>query len=311
VSAITDVPAATPDTLSPRLTPAEAAALAEQYGLKEMGRRPPLGDYVKDTWRRRSFITVLATSKAYAKNQRSYLGQLWTVLNPTLNAAVYVLIFGIILNASRGLENAIAYITVGVFTFRFIDQAIIASARVIDSNIGLVRSHRFPRAVLPASSVLTGTTLFVPSMLVMLAFAVGSGYMPDRGDVPITWRWLLLPVVVALITLFDIGLAFFFARLGSGSPDLANVLPFMTRFLMYGSGVMFSIEHYIHTEWLANLLKHQPVAEYLTLMRMCVLHEPSIPFDWWVFVWCLGWAVLTLGLGLVFFWRREETYGRD
>src|SRR5580765_1551173 len=226
-----------------------------------MGVRPPLGEYVRDVWSRKAFIGVLATAKAYAKNQATYLGQLWAVLNPTLNAFVYVLIFGIILHANRGLDNAPAYIMVGVFTFRFIDQALLAGATVIDSNLGLVRSHRFPRAVLPASIVLTGTTLFIPTVAVMCALAYSCGYLPGDGSVPVKWTWLLVPIAIVLMTVFDIGLAFFMARLGAGSPDLANVLPFLNRFLMYGSGVMFSIEHYVKSPTLANILEHQPIAE--------------------------------------------------
>jgi teichoic acid transport system permease protein len=59
------------------------------------------------------------------------------------------------------------------------------------------------------------------------------------------------------------------------------------------------------------VLEHQPIAEYLRLVRMCVLSEPSIPFDWAAWLWCAGWAALTLVGGFVFFWAREETYGRD
>jgi teichoic acid transport system permease protein len=290
----------------------DLAEIAAAHGLAEVGIRPHLGTYLRDLWSRREFIGVLATSKAYAKNQGSYLGQLWTAVNPTLNALIYTAIFGFMLGTRRGLENVVAFIIVGVFTFRLTEQSISAGARAIDGNITLVRSLQFPRAVLPLSVTLTGLALFVPTAVVMLAFSFGAGFLPGMGAVPVTWSWLLVPLAVALLTVFNTGVALFMARLASGAPDLVNVLPFVTRLVMYGSGVLFSIEHYVaRPAWLLAILEHQPVAVYLRLVRMCLLDEPSIPFDGTVWIWAAGWALVALAVGFFFFWRAEERYGRD
>jgi teichoic acid transport system permease protein len=290
----------------------EAAELAAAYGLDEVGVRPGLRSYVRDLWARREFIGVLATSKAYAKHQGSYLGQLWTAVNPTLNAVIYTIIFGFMLGTRRGLENVVAFIIVGVFTFRLTEQAISTGARAIDGNITLVRSLRFPRAVLPLSSTLTALTLFLPTVVVMLAFSFAAGFLPGMGRVPLTWAWLLVPLAVALLTVFNAGLSLFMARLASGVPDLVNVLPFITRLIMYASGVLFSIEHYVaRPSWLLAILEYQPVAVYLRLVRMCLLDEPSIPHDPTVWVWAAGWAAVAFVVGFLFFWGAEERYGRD
>src|SRR5699024_1578907 len=96
--------------------------------------------YAKDLWARRSFIKVLALSKAYAENQNTYLGQLWTLLSPLMNAAVYVIIFGFILQVGReGIENTIAFIVCGVFMFRFFERSVMAGAHSINKNLNLVR----------------------------------------------------------------------------------------------------------------------------------------------------------------------------
>lgn len=82
----------------------------------------------------------LALSRAYVENQHSYLGQLWSVLTPTLNATVYVIIFGLILQAGRGLDNTIAFIVIGTFLYRFFNESVSSGARAVTRNMNLVRS---------------------------------------------------------------------------------------------------------------------------------------------------------------------------
>src|SRR5699024_281766 len=86
--------------LAPRLTSAESEQLAARSGLVEMGVRPPLGRYAAQVWQRRSFIWNLSASRAYSRNQGSYLGQAWAVLRPILDAGEYVIIFGFLLHSS-------------------------------------------------------------------------------------------------------------------------------------------------------------------------------------------------------------------
>ncbi len=125
--------------------PADVERAVAENDLSQMGIRPGLREYVRDLWNRRSFIRVLATSKASAQNQNTYLGQLWALLSPTLNAAVYVIIFGFVLQIGRaGIENTIAFIVVGVFMFRFFERSVMAGSHSLNKNMNLIRSVQFP-----------------------------------------------------------------------------------------------------------------------------------------------------------------------
>lgn len=299
------------------LSSAEARALAEKYGLAEAGVRPGILTYIKQLWSRRDFIRVFSTSKAYAKHQGSYLGQMWAALNPTLNAIIYTLIFGVILGADRGLENVVAFIVIGVFVFRLVDNAISTGARAIDGNMQLVRSLRFPRAVLPLASVITSLTLFIPVVGVMCVFTLGSGYLPLDvvKPIPLTWHWLEILPALALVTILNTGISLLMARFAYGKPDLMQVLPFITRLLMYGSGVLFPIAHYVDGEdqvsvVVRSILDYQPVAVMLRLFRMIMMDDKGIPYDPWLWAWAGGWSLLFLVVGFVYFWAAEERYGR-
>ncbi|GAB3590553.1 ABC transporter permease [Angustibacter peucedani] len=280
----------------------DAAELARRYGLTQMGVRPGLVDYVRKLWQFRYFIRTLATSKAYARNQGSYLGQLWSVLTPLINATVYYFIFGVLLGTRGGIENFPAFLVVGVFLYRFSTSSINAGARCLTQNMSLVRSLHFPRAVLPAATVLTELTTLAPALFVMVLIVLVTGEAPR-------WEWLLLPVAVAMHWLWNTGLAFMMARVTTRIPDLTNLLPFALRILMYVSGVFFSVDHYVGHGALGKVMTYQPLAVYLQLARSCLLEQ--FPIVWSMWLVGLGWAVLFVLVGFLLFWRAEESYGRD
>lgn len=290
-------------TLEPALArQASAAELAAAHGLVLVGGRPPLGDYLRRTWQRRHFARELARAKAYAVHQNSYLGQLWTVLTPLLWAGVYLVVFGVMLGTSRGVGNYVGFLLVGVFLFRFLSSAMSSGATAVVAHRQLVSTLQFPRALLPAAVVTAELLALVPALLVLLAL------LPLTGETP-SWRWLLLPAAVLLQWLFGAGVAFVLARLVSQVRDVAKLIPFVLRALLYASGVFFSIETYGGSGWAGWALQHQPVALYLSLSRSCLLADVPLSAEQWL--WGAGWAVAAAGAGLWFFWRGEEHYGRD
>ncbi|MGP5375641.1 ABC transporter permease [Brachybacterium alimentarium] len=285
---------------------------AHENGLEPIGVRPHLMPYIKDLWSRRSFIKVMAVSKAYAENQNTYLGQLWTLFSPMMNAAVYVVIFGFILQVGRaGIENTIAFIVCGVFMFRFFERSVMAGAHSINKNLNLVRSVKFPRAVLPIAGVLTELTILGPAIVVMALISYLSGFLPIAGKVTIDWYWLLTIPAIGLMWIFSTGCAFLVARWVALAPDLDNIIPHVMRVLMYASGVIFSIDRYLGQFSWGWIAQYQPVAVYLYLVRSCLLDEPAYPQSLFMWLLGIGWAVVFAVVGFVVFWRGEERYGRD
>ncbi|MEU6084180.1 ABC transporter permease [Streptomyces sp. NPDC047108] len=287
------------------LSPAE---LADKYGLSVSGARPSLGAYVRQLWGRRHFILAFSQAKLTAQYSQAKLGQLWQVATPLLNALVYFLIFGLILEADRGMSMNvyIPFLVTGVFVFTFTQSSVMAGVRAISGNLGLVRALHFPRASLPISFALQQLQQLLFSMIVLVVVAVAFGSYPAMS-------WLLILPVLALQFLFNMGLAMVMARMGSKTPDLAQLMPFVMRTWMYASGVMFSIPLMLEDKpaWIADVLQWNPAAIYMDLMRFALIDgygsENLPPHVWAV---ALGWAVLVAIGGFVYFWKAEERYGR-
>lgn len=287
------------------LTPAE---LARKYGLSVSGARPSLGGYVRELWGRRHFIMAFSRAKLVAQYSEAKLGQIWQVATPLLNALVYYLIFGLILKAGRGMPKGayIPFLVIGIFVFSFTQSSLMAGVRAIPGNLGLVRALHFPRASLPISFSLQQLGQLLYSMIVVLVIVVAFGFYPRPA-------WLLVIPTLALQFVFNTGLALIFGRMGSKTPDLAQLMPFITRTWMYASGVMFSISEMLkgRPHWIAEVLQWNPAAIYMDLIRFSLIDSYGphhLPPHVWGFA--VGWAVV-IGLGgFVYFWKAEERYGR-
>ncbi|GGO94808.1 ABC transporter permease [Wenjunlia tyrosinilytica] len=285
------------------LSPAE---LAEKYGLAVSGARPGLIAYVGQLWQRRHFITAYSTAKVSAQFTKARLGQLWQVMTPLLNAAVYYLIFGLLLNTSKNVPNFIPFLVTGVFIFTFTQSSVLSGVRAISGNLGLVRALHFPRASLPIAVTLMQLQQLLISMGVLLAIVLGFGQVP-------TWSWLLAVPALLLQSIFNAGLAMVFARLGSNMTDLAQLMPFILRTWMYMSGVMYSMSDKLSgaPDFVRVLLQLNPAAVYIDLMRFALIDTftaSQLPPHVWALA--VGWALLAGVGGFVYFWKAEEQYGR-
>jgi len=287
-----------------------SAELAAKYGLSVSGARPSLIEYVRQLWGRRHFIMAFSQAKLTAQYSQAKLGQLWQVATPLLNAAVYFFIFGLLLDAKRGIPSDVyvPFLVTGVFVFTFTQSSVLAGVRAISGNLGLVRALHFPRASLPISFSLQQLQQLLFSMVVLVAVMLAFGSYPD-------WSWLLIGPALLLQFVFNTGLALIFARMGSKTPDLAQLMPFVLRTWMYASGVMFSIPAMLADKdvpgWLPDLLQWNPAAVYMDLVRFAMIDEYDStylpPHIWAVGI---GWALLIGVAGFIYFWKAEERYGR-
>jgi teichoic acid transport system permease protein len=282
------------------------AELAARYGLAVSGARPGLGEYLRQLWARRHFISAFARATVNAQYTTARLGQLWQIMTPLLNAAVYYLIFGLLLGTDRGIDNFIAFLVTGIFIFTFTQTSVLAGTKSISGHLGLVRALHFPRASLPIAVTLVQLQQLMMSMLVLFAIILMTGEVP-------TWSWLLALPALLLQCVFNAGLAMIVARLGSRLTDLSQLMPFILRTWMYMSGVMYSINHFAAAAPYAVkfLLDVNPAAVYIDLMRFALIDSftsSQLPSHVWALA--LIWALLAGVGGFVYFWKAEEQYGR-
>jgi teichoic acid transport system permease protein len=286
-------------------------------GLHKLGGRPSLRRYAVQLWDRRYFVTELARSRFRAANEADRLGIGWTVLGPLINAAVYGLIFGVLLPSGSRPHNFVPYLVTGVFIFQFFAACLAGGAKSIIGNMGLVRSLHFPRAVLPISLVVEQALALMPMLAVLAVIVLATGEA-------LTVKWLLVLPALFLMTLFNLGVALIAARLTIHVRDLAQLIPFISRVIFYMSGIFFTAHGVqqmvserddILAQVLGRVMAYNPVHIYISLVREGLIEHDrttGLPYATGQ-TWLLGvaWGVGLVIVGFLFFWRAEERYGRE
>lgn len=264
----------------------------------------PTRKYLAEMWSRRDFAIAFPAEELRAAHQDTLLGNLWHLTNPLLSFGVYYLVFGVILNISRDVDNFPLWLIIGVFAFGMTTRCVLGGATSISSNQGLMRAIRFPRALLPLSVIVSRLMTFGFELVVIAIVALITG----EG---VSLRWLVLPVVVLLHSALNLGMAFIAARLNDSFRDIQQIIPFVFRLLMYLSGVMIPIDRYVTSDRagpvLRELIQLNPLVGLLDLYRWVFL---DWSFTQTELVRVLVAAVVLLVFGFWYFRTAETRYGR-
>ncbi|RZU51715.1 teichoic acid transport system permease protein [Krasilnikovia cinnamomea] len=280
--------------------------LAKRHGLSAAGALPSLPAYLRQLWAYRHFIGAYANAKVSSSLGNTRLGMFWQVLTPLFNAAVYYLIFGVILSGTKDMDNFIAYLCTGVFVFGFTQSVVQSGVVAVTNNLGLIRALHFPRASLPLAVVMVEARNLAASMAVLMSIVLITGE-------PLTVEWLLIVPALLLQTIFNTGLAMLSARLGSKITDIKQLVPFIMRIWMYSSAVIYSVELFERRldGWALRLVEANPMLVYIELMRHALMEDVPLagsPTRLWI--QSIVWALIVGVGGFIYFWRGEKGYGR-
>lgn len=270
-------------------------------GLRRIGVRGSLGQYLRDLWRWRNFIVTVPLNDMRAQNQDTFFGQLWHLLNPLMLALIYYVIFGVILGISRGgVENYPAFLIVGVITFNYTRTSLRSGARIIVRNRKLVQSINFPRAALPISALLENIVSHVIAIGIMWLVLMATGIRPSPA-------WVLVFPILIIQSLFNLGLGMFVARFAFHFRDTQQFLPYVLRIWFYVSGVLIPIEaRFVTMPSARAVLQANPIYIIIDVSRDAFMHGVV---DTQQLLIAAAWAVALFVGGFLYFRRAEHEYG--
>lgn len=274
------------------------------WTLKPVGKRAGLKTYIDHLAKRRHFIWADSRSRAFSGYRNTILGNLWLILMPVLDGLFYYIIFGLLLQISRDMENYIGYLLIGIFMFQYTSRSLNSGATAVTGARSMIRAFTFPRASLPIAVVTRETVSMLPVVLTMAALILT---LPPRTAV--SWHWIIFPAILGFHGLFNLGIAFFAARSTARIPDLRHLISFLTRFWRYGSAVMFPLDRYINDSTILAILELNPLFVIIDMYRQVLLNGEVPPIHSWLLL--AAWSLGTALLGFLYFWRAEEQYGRE
>lgn len=260
------------------------------------GRVGKAVEYLRELWRRREFAIALGLGNLKARNASTSLGLFWWVLNPMLLGAVYFLVFGILFGGSRP-DNFLTYLLSGMFAFHFTAQSMTGGANSIIQNAKLLANLRFPRLILPISTLIEATVGFVASIGVFFVIALVT------GQLNLTYRVVYLPLTLAIHVVFNLGLAALAARLAVPFRDINNLIPYFNRIWLYLSPIIWPLSFLDGAGPFAiRMARLNPMFDIVGLYRSSLLGTP-IHHDH--VIGAILWALVVGLVGVSLFIKHE------
>lgn len=279
----------------------QKTVLVDDSNLSPLYSRPSFWKYLKELVWYRHFMVFEGRSKANRNGTGTLLGRAWIILDPLLQTALYVLVFGVILQTSRGMENFVGFLVLGVVFFQNSIKGLNSGNTMIQSSRGMISSFQFPIAVIPCASAVSN---FFNGLVPVLVGVVIALLTQTDFSVPVSVLGII--PLYACVHLFGLGCIFWSARLTAMVPDLKSIIALLSRALFFLSGVFFTIDRFDGHELLQLVVQLNPIYQFLSTARSLVLEGtwPSLAVCGYIFLW----SVVLPITGLIYFWAGEDKY---
>jgi teichoic acid transport system permease protein len=257
-------------------------------------------EYLRELWRRREFALALGLGNLKARNASTSLGLFWWVLNPMLLGGVYFLVFGILFGGRRP-DDFLIYLLSGMFPFHFTSQSMTGGANSIIQNSKLLANLRFPRLLLPISTLIEALVGFLASLVVLFVIIlVGQALL---GESYVTFRLAYLPVIIVIHLVFNLGLGSIAARLAVPFRDINNLIPYNNRIWLYVTPIIWPLTFLDSADpIIKTLVRLNPMFDIVGVYRSALLGTPMVMDQ---IIGASIWALVVGVVGVTLFVKYE------
>jgi lipopolysaccharide transport system permease protein len=244
----------------------------------------------------RYLLALLVERDIKLKYRRSFLGYLWSILNPLFSMIIMMIVFSYMFG--RGIKNFPVYLISGNILFAFMRDSSTLAMNSIIGNAALLKKVYVPKYIFTLSKV--------TSSLVNLLFSLGALLIVMViTKVPITWYCLLIVIPIIELYIFCVGLGLFLAQANVFFRDIGNIWGVVTLAWMYLTPIFYSIDNLspVLRYWIPKV---NPMYIYITQFRDFVL---TGGWTWTVLIWRgLFISLLMLAIGLWSFARNKDKF---
>ena len=252
---------------------------------------------LRDLWAFRELLYFLTWRDIKVRYKQTALGAAWAVIQPLAMMIIFTFCFSKLIRVpTEGVPASLFYF-VGIMPWMFFSNALTSGSNSLIANAHLITKVYFPRMIIPAASV--GAMLLDFAIAFVLLF----GLMPLYGQT-LTWRIVMLPVLVVLTTLLALAVGMWMAALSVKYRDVRHALPFIIQLWMFATPIVYPLS-LVPSPWRRWMLVLNPLTALIEGYRDALFGHP---FDWF------GLSVSAATTALLFFYfahvfrRMERTF---
>ncbi len=275
----------------------------QDSGVKEMVAPGELGSvHSNNRIAKDRFILQQLVSKDFKlKYRRSFLGVLWSVLNPLLMMIIMSFVFSYMFKST--VENYPLYLIVGNITFTLMSDATNGGLGSIIGAASLLKKVKVDRWVFPVQKVLSAVVNFAFSLIAVVVVMLWYRVVP-------TWHLVWMFVGLFLLMLFCIGISLFIGALAVFFRDMMHLWGVLLTAWTYLTPIFWdlsllttnpSVPHYVI--W---VVKANPMYNYLDIMRCAIVYQTS-PSGTVLLIAAIS-SLVSIILGLLVFRRTQHKF---
>lgn len=238
-------------------------------------------------------IRELTSREIKRKYSRSYLGIVWSVLNPLLMMTVLSMIFTQIFD--RAIENYPIYYLSGYILWHMFTGATNAAMTTLIDNKNMLIKVRLPMEIFVIARVYTALVNLGYSLIAYIVMLI-----VFRIQIRVTV--LLFPVIILFILMFSLGVSFVLSTAYVFFGDVKHLYSVILTLWMYCSAIFYPVDRLEGV--IRTVIEFNPIYEYISATRNVVMYGamPSVT----EILKMLIWSVAMLGIGYWIFRRNKN-----
>ena len=217
---------------------------------------------LKEIYEYRQLLKSNVRKEIRGKYKGSFLGVLWSFVNPLLATLVYALVFPFLLKGAQ--PHYVTFIVVAILPWTWFTTVIALGTTTILGNGDIIKKVYFPRQILPISINVSGMINFLISCLIIAIFLIVSGI----GFSPYI---LLLPFIVIIQFFVLQGIIFITSSINVYIRDLEYIVNFLVQLLFYGTPILYSMDMFPKN--VQSVLRLNPMARIIEGYRDILFYK--------------------------------------
>ena len=228
------------------------------------------------------------------KYRSSYMGVLWTLLEPLLTMMVLVLVFSKLYHNTKDFP---VYILTGRLLYSFFANTTRTSLKSVRANASMIKKVYVPKYMYPCASVLSGYIQILISLVVLAGVAVFCDITP-------TWHLLETVYPLGIVLILTMGTGLWLSTLAVFFRDLEYLWGVALTLIMYACAIFYKVETVIgeNNEWLFRL---NPLYAVIENFRDAIYGNAiNVP----VMMYSLVFSVLLFFSGVFVFYKNQDKF---
>ena len=189
----------------------------------------------KDLYNYRELLKTSVKKDIGGKYKNSFLGVLWSFINPLLQILVYALIFPLVMKNGGSYKDYTVFMVCGLIPWAYFTTVINRASFIMIENGNILKKVYFPRSILPLSLVTSETINFLVSCIIILAFIVIKGFGISKFI-------LFFPLVLLIQYVVLLGVALIFSAVTVYMRDIQHFIGVVLQLLFYATPIVYSID---------------------------------------------------------------------